>query len=58
MKRNRSLTALASHNLTVLSAEAVANIVEAVRNLTSKMADECASDICTNLLVSKSQRKG
>jgi len=51
LKRKR-LTFFASHNFTVLSAEDVANIVDPGWNLTSKMVDECDTEVVTELKVS------
>jgi len=52
-KRNKlTLVLFACHSLTVLSAEEVANIGDPDRNLTSKMASKCVSDVVKELPVS------
>jgi len=52
VSRRKRLTFFASHKFTVLSAEDVANIVDPGWNLTSKMVDECDSEVVTELEVS------
>jgi hypothetical protein len=57
-KNIKRLIVSASQTFTVVSAEDVANIVDPGWNLTSKMVNECDSDVVTESFVSTLQTKG